>query len=137
MKKRNDFILAGAMVLSFGLCACAGSDSDTVDMGTVLETETIVQQVEGTSIENEESAEEIIERTTEIEEVSLYIPEGINMESTLPGQEWLDSFIGKVNEPVVVIYNDNTERKEVVQADSEVIINPDEDTIAVYWGKKG
>ena len=67
----------------------------------------------------------------------LYIPEGIDMESTLPGEEWVASFVGNVAEPVVVIYNDNLGRKEVVQANSEVTINPDEDMIAVYWKEIG
>lgn len=79
-----------------------------------------------------------MEEETAIEETveELYIPEGIDMESTLPGEEWVASFVGKVTEPVVVIYNDITGRKEVVQAGSEVTVNPDEDRIAAYWAEK-
>ena len=79
-----------------------------------------------------------MEEETAIEETveELYIPEGIDMESTLPGEEWVASFVGKVTEPVVVIYNDITGRKEVVQAGSEVTVNLDEDRIAEYWAEK-
>lgn len=79
-----------------------------------------------------------MEEETAIEETveELYIPEGIDMESTLPGEEWVASFVGKVTEPVVLIYNDITGRKEVVQAGSEVTVNPDEDRIAEYCAEK-
>lgn len=130
MKKRNVFIMVCVMAVSIGLCACGTGESDTSAVDVVEETGNI-EQLEEANIETEE---ENMENTTEVvEEVSLYIPEGIDMESTIPGQEWLDSFVGKVNEPVVVIYNDNTGRKEVVQADSEVTVNPDEDIFAVYF----
>lgn len=68
---------------------------------------------------------------------TLYIPEGIDIESTLPGEEWIFSFVGNVTEPVGVVYNDDTCRKEVVQANKEITINPDVDTLAVYWPEKG
>ncbi|MBP3604115.1 MAG: hypothetical protein J6J79_08220 [Lachnospiraceae bacterium] len=60
------------------------------------------------------------------------IPKGVDIESTLPGEQWLESFVGIVEEPIVVIFNDNTGRKEVVQANSTVTVNPDEDKIGIY-----
>lgn len=93
-----------------------------------------VEEVE-TKMPEEAATEEPVVEETIVEEPAnaLYIPKGIDMESTLPGEEWVASFVGNVSEPVVVIYNDNSGRKEVVQANSEVTINPDEDMIAVYW----
>lgn len=126
-----------AVVFCMGLMACSKEESAVSDVAcieivaSVAETEDIAEKVEEASAEIAESKEETAEDT------ELFIPEGIDMESTLPGEEWVDSFVGKVNEPIVVIYNDNTGRKEVVQAGSEVTINPDEDTIAVYWENEG
>lgn len=58
--------------------------------------------------------------------------EGIDVESDLPGEEWVKTFIDVVDEPVTVIYNDNTGRKEIIQEGSNVSVNPDEDIFAVY-----
>ena len=41
--------------------------------------------------------------------------EGIDMESTLPGADWLDTFDGIINEPKLVIFNDETNRKVIVE----------------------
>lgn len=123
------------LTLLLSLTACGSSQ----DAQTPLDvTSSIEESVNIASIDSEtpptittEATEEISEPETIIEE--LYIPEGVDIHSTLSGQEWLDSFIGIVNEPVVVVFNDNTGRKEVVQADSEIEINPDEDRIGIYF----
>lgn len=139
MKRGNSYILLVIMTFMFSLMLL-GCDSETT-------TETAKSEPEAVVNEDTPPVEEVVkvpEEATIIEETvveepaeELYIPEGIDMESTLPGEEWVASFAGKVTEPVVVIYNDNTGRKEVVQADSEITVNPDEDMIAVYWNEIG
>lgn len=143
IKRRNNLILLAAMIslLSLLLVGCS-SEAATEPIKSEVEAEVKeeAQKVEEVVEVPEEAAVEkpIVEETVVEEKAEdLYIPEGIDMESTLPGEEWVASFVGKVAEPVVVIYNDNTGRKEVVQAGSEVTVNPDEDTIAVYWEKEG
>ena len=139
IKRRNNLILLAAMInlLSLLLVGCSSkgttepikSEAETV----VKEAPKVEEVVEEATVEEAVAEETVVEEKAE----DFYIPEGIDMESTLPGEEWVASFVGKVAEPVVVIYDDNTGKKEVVQAGSEVIINPDEDTIATYWPEKG
>lgn len=122
LRKRCQLLVMLLVVFVFTLTAC-GSKQET----------TAIKEIEAVAVE-EAVAETVVEETVIEESVrEIYIPEGIDMESTLSGEEWIASFVGNVNEPVVVIFNDNNGRKEVVQADSEVIINPDEDRIAAYW----
>jgi len=81
--------------------------------------------------------EEVVGKTMAEEPVdALYIPKGIDMASTLPGEEWVASFVGNVNEPVAVVFNDNTGRKEVIQGKSEVLINPEEDRLAIFLNEE-
>ncbi len=109
------------------------SEPEAVVKEEAPKVEEVIEVPEEVTVEEPVVEETVVEEKAE----DLYIPEGIDMESTLPGEEWVASFVGKVVEPVVVIYNDNTGRKEVVQANSKVTMNPDEDTIAVYWEKEG
>ena len=136
IKRRNNLILLAAMISLLSLLL-VGCSSEAATEPIKSEPEAVVKE-EASKVE-EATVEEAVAEETVVEEKAedFYIPEGIDMESTLPGEEWVASFVGKVAEPVVVIYNDNTGRKEVVQAGSEVTINPDEDTIAVYWEKEG
>lgn len=135
-KNKKIYLIMLAMVLCLGLMACSKEESvaseveptETGIKTSMEEVENIAGKVEEASIGGESTVEDA-------EDAALYIPEGIDVESTLPGEEWVASFVGKVNEPVVVIYNDDTGRKEVVQAGSEVIVNPDEDIIAIYWNE--
>ena len=146
IKRRNNYILLAIMTLmvSLMLVSCGSkATTETVKSepeAVVKEEAPKVEEVVETKVPEEAAvAEEPIVEETVVEEPTdtLYIPEGIDMESTLPGEEWVASFVGNVAEPVVDIYNDNSGRKEVVQANSEVTINPDEDMIAVYWNEEG
>lgn len=58
--------------------------------------------------------------------------EGIDMESTLPGAEWIESFYGIMEEPKVIVFSDETGRKEIIENGDRVYFNPDEDTIGIY-----
>lgn len=57
---------------------------------------------------------------------------GIDFNSELPGLEWVESFTGIIEEPKFVVYSDITGRKEIIENDEIVFINPDEDIIAVF-----
>ena len=139
MKLRNNYILLAVMTFMVS-SMLVGCGSKTTTETAKSESEAVVKEeapkveeaVEAKVPEKAAVAEEAI---VEEPEDALYIPEGIDMESTLPGEEWIASFVGNVVEPVVVVYNDNG-RKEVIQANSEVTINPDEDMIAVYFQDK-
>ena len=58
--------------------------------------------------------------------------EGIDMESTLPGREWVQTtFPGVIDTPKVVVYNDETNRKTIVE-EGEVVVYNESDTFAMY-----
>lgn len=58
--------------------------------------------------------------------------EGIDMESTLPGREWVQTtFPGVIDTPKIVIYNDATNRKTIVE-EGEVVVYNESDTFAMY-----
>ena len=139
-RTKNFFLIIMTLMVSLMLIGCSSeATTETVKSepeAVVKEDAPKVEEIVETKVPEEAAvAEEPIVEETVVEEPveELYIPEGIDMESTLPGEEWVASFVGNVAEPVVVIYNDNSGRKEVEQANSEVTINPDEDRIAVYW----
>ncbi len=142
-RKRCYTLVIVFVISMFTFTACGSKEESEATKETVdvVAEETVVEAVD---VESEETVsavgtvvETVVETTVEETTKELYIPEGNDMESTLPGEEWVASFVGNVNEPVVVVYNDNTGRKEIVQADSDVIINPDEDRIALYWTEIG
>lgn len=60
--------------------------------------------------------------------------EGIDMESTLPGADWLDTFDGIINEPKLVIFNDETNRKVIVENGQKIDFS-DTDALVVYIPK--
>ncbi len=58
---------------------------------------------------------------------------GIDMESDLKGIAWIETFEGIITEPKVVIFSDETGRKEIVQEGTKVSFNPDKDVLALYF----
>lgn len=88
-----------------------------------------------------ESAEALEEEPTEAEaasndeEVEIEEPvvyEGIDMESTLPGVKWIEaSFPGIIDSPKLVVFNDATNRKTIVEDGQKVVFHKD-DVLAIY-----
>lgn len=60
--------------------------------------------------------------------------EGIDMESMLPGADWLDTFDGIINEPKLVIFNDETNRKVIVENGQKIDFS-DTDALVIYIPK--
>ena len=83
----------------------------------------------GTEEATEEDAAEAADGTEETSERVVY--EGIDMESTLPGLEWIATFDGIITEPKFVIFNDKTNKKVIVENGQEVEFC-DTDVFAVF-----
>lgn len=79
--------------------------------------------------------EPITEATPEPTEEPSVGYEGIDMESDLPGEEWVETFVGIIEEPKIVVFSDETGRKEIFENDSVVKLDPDTDMIGVYLPK--
>ena len=106
-------------------------------------------QATETPAKEETTKAEVTEETAEVEQAEeVAIPEpteeptpepevedskypGIDMESTLPGIEWLDTFDGIITEPKLVVFNDETNKKVIVENEQEVEFS-DTDTFAIY-----
>ena len=54
------------------------------------------------------------------------------MESTLPGAEWIATFNGIITEPKFVIFNDDTNKKVIVENGQEVEFD-DTDVFAIFF----
>ena len=124
VKKQVVNIIAVLLVGSTLLTACSSSEQATKQE---IITETTTETVEIAKVE-----EVVVEPTPEpTPEVITY--EGIDMESTLPGRDWINTFEGIVNEPVFVVFNDETNRKEIVENGQKIELEPKKgDTIIVY-----
>lgn len=95
------------------------ADGET-EKGTAVETEKAT----------EEDAAETADGTEETSERVVY--EGIDMESTLPGLEWIATFDGIITEPKFVIFNDKTNKKVIVENGQEVEFC-DTDVFAIFF----
>ena len=87
--------------------------------------------------ETEPAAPAEVEEVVEAEPTAEPTPEpvvyeGIDMESTLPGAEWLQTFDGIINEVKFVIFNDETNKKIILENGQEAEFL-DTDTFAIYY----
>ncbi len=153
--KRN--ILTFITVLSLCcLTACNAESKNTVGTGNdnVVAVENVVNEptaepiAESTAEPTEASVSEVAETTPEPTSAPTEVPvvevtpepteepsgvyRGINMEADLPGEEWVETFIGIIEEPKIVVFSDETGRKEIFENDSVIKFNPDTDMLGVY-----
>lgn len=134
------------------LVACGGETKEDVStdnkqesvMGSVANESTEKPVVEATAEPTAEPSSEVVDVTTKSTEAPVVeaTPEptqepvlypGIDMESDLPGQQWLETFVGIIEEPKVVVFNDITGKKVIVEQEGEVAVNPDEDAMALFF----
>lgn len=117
------------------LVACGGektSDTGANDSNDVPVVTEAPEPTKEPSSEVEPTAEPVQEATPEPTEEPSAGYEGIDMESDLPGEEWVETFIGVIEEPKIVVFSDETGRKEIFENDSVIKFNPDTDMIGVY-----
>lgn len=126
------FIMVSTLLFGLVLLTGCTQKSEEMTMEKETETTTVEESIVGTDETKAITEDETVVKETESEEESYYIPEGVNLESNLCGEEWLESFVGVVNEPVAVIVNDVTGRKEVIQKDSVIYLDGKDDMVGIY-----
>lgn len=148
-KKRSRVIQLSILVMVFMLALFTGCSSDeeakdkadtkVSDENTAEALEEGKEQTDKTEDKDFGTASDAAAESSSVPESTLepVVYEGIDMESDLPGAEWIQTFKGVVDEPVATIYNDNTGRKEIIQEGSTVTVNPDEDKFAVFLPEGG
>lgn len=119
------------------LTACSFNQSaaaPTKEEATEVKEDTAeVEQVKEEVTEPEPTAEPTPEPTSEpTPEAVVY--EGIDMESTLPGREWVETFKGVIEEPLLVVFNDETNKKAIIE-DGEEVKYEEGDTFGVFVPK--
>ena len=134
MKKKSALLVVTITLMAALLTACSKDQSaaSTSEAETESTTEETVPaentEGEGTTeaAEPEPTAEPTPEPTPEA-----VVYEGIDMQSTLPGEEWIKTFNGIINEPKLVVFNDETNKKVIVESGEKVEFSKT-DTLAIY-----
>lgn len=130
-KRKNIFsVLAAAVMLMAILLTACGSGQ-----AAVASTEAEAAKVETAKAEEAEPTAPV--ETKEAEPTAEPTPEpvtyeGIDMKSTLPGKEWIQTFDGVINEVKFVVFNDETNKKMILENGQEVEFS-DTDTFAIYY----
>lgn len=120
--KKISFTFIMILTVIFSLTACSSSQEKEINVENTTvpmesSTEAIIEELETSTIiditiesETEVTTEE---DTLEFSEPIIY--DGIDTESDLPGVEWFDSFVGIIDEPKMIILNDNKNKKMIVE----------------------
>lgn len=131
-RKRNILNVLAVLVMLMAtlLTACSSSKTDAVpasEEASAAEADKEAEQVKEEAAEPEPTAEPTPEPTPEA-----VVYEGIDMESTLPGAEWMETFNGIIEEPKFVIFNDETNKKVILENGQEAEISST-DTFSEYY----
>lgn len=134
-------------ITAFSMCCLVACGSETTDdIATGNNNEVVTNNnddnpattVEATAEPTEEPSSEVADVEPTEEPVTKATPEPteepyfeIN-NSELIGVEWIESFTGIIDEAKVVVYSLETSRKEIIEKDAVVKINPEKDVLAVY-----
>ena len=118
MKKKVNFALSALLVyLCIMVSGCQKSDSTEV----LPDSNETAEAIEAPTVGNEKEIPSPTSTSTPIPEPTAeptpapVAYEEIDMESALPGIEWIATFEGIINEPKIVIFNDETNKKVIVE----------------------
>lgn len=132
-RKRNilNVLAVLVMLMAMLLTACSSGKTDVAPASeetSAAEADKETEQVKEEAAEPDPTAEPTPEPTSEA-----VVYEGIDMESTLPGLEWMATFDElDVKEPIIVVYNDDTNKKVIVSEGDEVEFLKSSDILAIY-----
>lgn len=118
---KKNMLLALILVVSMLFVACS-AQSEKELLVTETEATTEGQELETVAVEEvEPTPQPTLEPTPEpTPEPVIY--EGVDMESTLPGLEWIKTLIGIIDEPKFIVFNDETNKKVIVENEQEVTL---------------
>ncbi len=119
------------MLMATLLTACSSGQATTTPASEETTKAEVTEEAPAVEQAEEVATPEPTEEPTPEPEVEDSKYPGIDMESTLPGLEWLDTFDGIITEPKLVIFNDETNKKVIVEEGERVEFSLT-DTLAVY-----
>lgn len=113
--------MALTLMTVFTGCGSAQATGTDVEQEAIETTDTKEEITEPGEVTEPEISEETVEpEVTEEPAMEAVVYEGINMDSTLPGAEWVATFEGIIDEPKLVVFNDETNKKVILENDQEV-----------------
>lgn len=142
--KKRVILLAGfvaviVVILVVIIVKISSKPKEVQESETTVQTQDVedVKPVEVREEEPESQSEPAVELEPEVEEEVVETPEptvyeGIDMESTLPGNEWIKTFLGVIDEPKLVVYNDTNNTKIILEDKQEVKFTKYDDIFAIY-----
>lgn len=131
-KRKNNLstLVAWIMAMAFLLTACStGEKTNTSTNENSERTEKNEQVVTETVEQEEPKAEETATPEPTPEPTPAPTPD---TESTLPGVEWMQSFNGIIEEPKLVVFNDENNKKIIIKDSNQEVEFYDDDTLAIY-----
>ena len=138
-RKRNilNVLAVLVMLMAMLLTACSSSKTDVAPASeetSAAEADKEAEQVKEEAEEPEPTAEPTLEPEPTPEPTpEAVVYEGIDMESTLPGLEWMATFDElDIKEPIIVVYNDDTNKKVIVNEGDKVEFSKSSDILAIY-----
>lgn len=131
MKKRlATLMVAGTMTMSL-LTACSSKQETAAPANNETTKAEVTEETPAAEqVEEEVTEEPELESETE-PETEAVVYEGIDMESTLPGVEWIDTFNGIIHEPKLVVFNDETNKKIILENGQKVEFSKS-DSMIIY-----
>lgn len=116
------------LALVMTLIACGKSENVTTNDSADIENEVTAESDVQTDNEETSSSDIAVDAPS-------VTYEGIDFNSTLPGREWIQTtFPGVIDEPKIVIFNDETNKKQIVEY-GEMILFDEADTFALFLPK--
>lgn len=137
-------IITLLMATMFIGCSSTTAEKETTGTETVVVKEEASEIAEAKDVESKPTPEPTAKPAPKPTPKPI-VYEGIDMESTLPGEEWLLTFEGIITEPKFVIFNDETNKKVIVEEKEKVILevgdyfvvyNPNEESLLRSRGIK-
>lgn len=123
-------IITLLMATMFIGCSSTTAEKETTGTETVVVKEEASEIAEAKDVESKPTPEPTAKPAPKPTPKPI-VYEGIDMESTLPGEEWLLTFEGIITEPKFVIFNDETNKKVIVEEKEKVILESG-DVFAIY-----
>ena len=138
---RKNSIIVLAAILATVLTACgapATAAVTTEDIQPVVEkaqevVEEVVTEETVTEVTKavEQVVEEVVAEPTPEPTPEPIVYEGIDYESTLPVEDWVETFVGIIDEPKAVIYNAETNKHIILEGGEKVFLE-EGDEFGIY-----
>ena len=136
MKKRMMAVVITLIMTStfVGCSSTAAPVKETKETEAMVVKEETVKVAEVKEVEAEPTPEPTPEPTEEPTPEPI-VQEGIDTESTLPGWQWIESLNGVISEPKFVIFNDETNKKNIIENDQTIFLE-EGDCVALFKPNK-